>query len=79
MADLAQDRDAIRDLLARYTYNGDRGRLGEMTACFAARSLQRYGARFARGLLPPATPLPGTRPSRVLRASAADAPVNAGS
>jgi SnoaL-like domain len=35
MADLAADRDAIRDLLARYTYNGDRGRVAELAACFA--------------------------------------------
>jgi hypothetical protein len=32
---LARDRDAIRTLLARYTYNGDRGRLHELAACFA--------------------------------------------
>lgn len=41
-ADLATDRDAIRDLLARYTYNGDRGRLGEMTACFAGDGILEY-------------------------------------
>jgi SnoaL-like domain len=35
MTDLAADRDAIRDLLARYTYNGDRGRVAELAACFA--------------------------------------------
>lgn len=35
MPDLATDRDAIRDLLARYTYNGDRGRINELAACFA--------------------------------------------
>ncbi|WP_226019019.1 nuclear transport factor 2 family protein [Novosphingobium sp. FKTRR1] len=33
--DLAADRDAIRDLLARYTYNGDRGRIEALAACFA--------------------------------------------
>jgi hypothetical protein len=32
-------RDAIRDLLARYTYNGDRGRLSELAACFASDGL----------------------------------------
>lgn len=28
-------REAIRDLLARYTYNGDRGRIDALVACFA--------------------------------------------
>lgn len=42
MADLASDRDAIRDLLARYTYHGDRGRLDEMTACFADDAVLEY-------------------------------------
>lgn len=42
MADLATDRDAIRDLLARYTYNGDRGRLDAMTACFADDGVLEY-------------------------------------
>lgn len=32
---LTIDRDAIRSLLARYTYNGDRGRLADLAACFA--------------------------------------------
>ena len=35
MPDLASDRDAIRDLLARYTYHGDRGRIDDLAACFA--------------------------------------------
>jgi ketosteroid isomerase-like protein len=35
MADLAADRDAIRHLLATYTYNGDRGRVSDLAACFA--------------------------------------------
>jgi SnoaL-like domain len=30
-----RDREAIRDLLARYTYAGDRGRTAELAACFA--------------------------------------------
>lgn len=30
-----KDREAIRDLLARYTYNGDRGRIDALAACFA--------------------------------------------
>jgi hypothetical protein len=42
MADLALDRDAIRDLLARYTYNGDRGRVAELAACFAADGVLEY-------------------------------------
>ena len=42
MADVAADRDAIRDLLARYTYNGDRGRLAELAACFADDGVLDY-------------------------------------
>lgn len=34
MDELATQRDAIRDLLARYTYNGDRGRVADLAACF---------------------------------------------
>ncbi|MGQ2930040.1 MAG: nuclear transport factor 2 family protein [Sphingopyxis sp.] len=49
MADLAGDRDAIRDLLARYTYNGDRGRLNEMTACFAADGVLEYLGKAPQG------------------------------
>lgn len=49
MADLAADRDAIRDLLARYTYNGDRGRLGEMTACFAADGVLEFLGQAPQG------------------------------
>jgi hypothetical protein len=50
MADMgagtATDRDAIRDLLARYTYNGDRGRVTELAACFADDGVLEYpGAR----------------------------------
>ena len=33
--DLALAHAAIRDLLSRYTYNGDRGRVAELAACFA--------------------------------------------
>ena len=29
------DTNPIRDLYARYTYNGDRARLDELAACFA--------------------------------------------
>lgn len=49
MADLATDRDAIRDLLARYTYNGDRGRLDEMTACFADDGVLEYLGKAPKG------------------------------
>jgi hypothetical protein len=42
MPDLASDRDAIRDLLARYTYNGDRGRVAELAACFADDGVLEY-------------------------------------
>lgn len=46
MDDPAVDRDAIRDLLARYTYNGDRGRVTELAACFTEDGLLEYpGAR----------------------------------
>lgn len=30
-----QDLEAIRDLLTRYTYDGDRGRIDALAACFA--------------------------------------------
>ncbi len=49
MADLAADRDAIRDLLAHYTYNGDRGRLDEMTACFADDGVLEYPGHAPQG------------------------------
>lgn len=47
--DLASDRDAIRDLLARYTYNGDRGRLSELAACFADDGVLEYPGAQPRG------------------------------
>lgn len=46
---LAADRDAIRDLLARYTYNGDRGRLDAMTACFADDGVLEYTGKAPQG------------------------------
>ena len=49
MADLATHRDAIRDLLARYTYNGDRGRIELLAACFAADGVIEYPGTSARG------------------------------
>lgn len=49
MPDLADDRDAIRDLLARYTYNGDRGRVAELAACFADDGVLEYPGAKAQG------------------------------
>lgn len=49
MADLAADRDAIRDLLAQYTYNGDRGRVTDLAACFAAGGVIEYPGNRAVG------------------------------
>ena len=49
MADLAADRDAIRDLLARYTYNGDRGRVDALTACFTAEGVLEYPGASPKG------------------------------
>ncbi len=50
MADkVAADRDAIRDLLARYTYNGDRGRVAELAACFAADGVLEFPGARAQG------------------------------
>ncbi len=49
MDDLAADRDAIRDLLARYTYNGDRGRVADLAACFATDGVLEYPGSEARG------------------------------
>ncbi len=42
MAEAADDCEAIRDLLARYTYNGDRGRVAELAACFAENGVLEY-------------------------------------
>ncbi len=39
---LTADRDAIRSLLAQYTYNGDRGRLSGLAACFAADGVLEF-------------------------------------
>lgn len=49
MADLAADRDAIRHLLAVYTYNGDRGRIDELAACFAADGVLEFPGATATG------------------------------
>lgn len=49
MPDLAADRDAIRDLLARYTYHGDRGRVADLAACFADEGVLEYPGNRAQG------------------------------
>lgn len=49
MPDLHADRDAIRDLLARYTYNGDRGRVEALAACFAPDGVLEYPGNRAQG------------------------------
>ena len=49
MPDLVADRDAIRDLLARYTYNGDRGRITDLAACFADDGVLEYPGNRAQG------------------------------
>ena len=49
MADLASDRDAIRHLLATYTYNGDRGRIAELAACFASDGVLEFPGTTATG------------------------------
>ena len=46
---LAADRDAIRDLLARYTYNSDRGRVAELAACFVDDGVLKYPGYRAEG------------------------------
>lgn len=49
MTDQHVDRDAIRDLLARYTYHGDRGRIADLAACFAADGVLEYPGNVATG------------------------------
>lgn len=39
---LTRDREAIRDRLARYTYAGDRGRIDDLAACFAADGVLEF-------------------------------------
>lgn len=46
---LTADRDAIRDLLARYTFSGDRGRVAELAACFADDGVLEYPGHRAEG------------------------------
>ncbi|WP_408587635.1 nuclear transport factor 2 family protein [Novosphingobium sp.] len=40
--DLVADRDAIRHLLAQYTYAGDRGQLDKLAACFTADGVLEF-------------------------------------
>lgn len=42
-------REAIRDLLARYTYAGDRGRIAELAACFAPDGVLEFPGSRAEG------------------------------
>ncbi|NBU85281.1 MAG: nuclear transport factor 2 family protein [Sphingomonadaceae bacterium] len=43
------DREAIRDLLARYTYDGDRGRIDMLAACFADEGVLEYPGNHGSG------------------------------
>jgi SnoaL-like domain len=43
------DREAIRDLLARYTYAGDRGRLTELAGCFAENGILEFPGNSGTG------------------------------
>ncbi|WP_421837619.1 nuclear transport factor 2 family protein [Novosphingobium sp.] len=68
---VAADRDAIRDLLARYTYNGDRGRIEALSACFADDGTLEYPGNRASGpaaivaALAGGSGTPGPKPSFV--------------
>lgn len=42
-------REVIRDLLTRYTYNGDRGRLADLAACFASDGVLEFPGSSATG------------------------------
>jgi hypothetical protein len=42
-------REAIRDLLTRYTYNGDRGRIDALAACFAEDGLLEFPGNSGTG------------------------------
>lgn len=64
MTDLADDRDAIRDLLARYTYNGDRGQVPDLAACFAADGVIEYPGNRAQGPAAIAAALGGSGSAR---------------
>ncbi len=43
------DRAAVSDLLARYSCNGDRGRVAELAACFAEDGVLDYPGATATG------------------------------
>lgn len=49
MPDPAADRDAIRNLLACYSYNGDRGRLTALAACFTVDGVLEYPGHQPQG------------------------------
>lgn len=49
MVDLAATRDAIRHLLAIYTYSGDRGRIDGLAACFAEDGTLEFPGAVATG------------------------------
>ena len=63
MADLAADRDAIRHLLATYTYNGDRGRIEGLAGCFAADGTLEFPGTVATGPAAIATALTSGGPA----------------
>ncbi|QJQ31421.1 nuclear transport factor 2 family protein [Sphingomonas lacunae] len=42
-------REAIRDLLTRYTYNGDRGRIDALAACFADNGVLEFPGNSGTG------------------------------
>lgn len=43
------DREDIRDLLARYTYEGDRGRIEALAACFAKDGVLEFPGNSGTG------------------------------
>ncbi len=63
MADPAGDRDAIRHVLATYSHNGDRGRIGALADCFTADGVLEY---------PGGAPVGPTQIEAALRAGAPD-------
>jgi ketosteroid isomerase-like protein len=55
--------DAIRDLLARYTYAGDRGRIAELAACFTSDGTLEFPGTTATGPTAISAALTGGTPS----------------
>lgn len=47
--DESNDSDAIRHLLARYTYEGDRGRIDALAACFAEDGVLEFPGNSGTG------------------------------